>query len=204
MATITIHRQHAFALVCALACFIAGCASDPQKMDAIRAASTAFRGDYEKILAEKGTRVVKNSRADAFVAMRVVLAGMGMKTENQDQALGTLRVAAAAPSPLTEAEWMRVAEEDLPLLKKHIEPYVGMAANFVKFEPQGLDIVITATFVDTSAGTEVSLTVRARETAPPKVGWPRREYLSPGPVRVGLDKIWSAFEQELRSLPQRP
>jgi len=43
-----------------------------------------------------------------------------------------------------------------------------------------------------------------RETAPPKVGWPRREYLSPGPVRTGLDKIWAAFDQELRSLPQKP
>jgi hypothetical protein len=38
-----------------------------------------------------------------------------------------------------------------------------------------------------------------REVAPPKSGMPRREYLPPSAVRMGLDKIWTEFERELRS-----
>ena len=48
-------------------------------------------------------------------------------------------------------------------------------------------------------GAELSLTMRMREVAPPKSGMPRREYAPPTAVRMGLDKIWSEFERELRS-----
>ena len=178
---------------------VCGCVSDQQKIGAIQASSHAFSVEYERILVERGSRVVKVLRAEAFVAMRVVLSGMGMRTENQDLALGTLRVAAPAPAPLTSDEWIRAADHDLPLLKKIIEPHVGMASNFVQFEPQGLDIIINATFLEVSGGVEVSITVRSRETAAARTGWPRREYLPPTAVRTGLDKIWRAFEQELRA-----
>jgi len=44
--------------------------------------------------------------------------------------------------------------------------------------------------------------VRLRETAPPKSGWPRREYVAPQLLRVGLEKIFSTFERELRARSQ--
>jgi hypothetical protein len=73
----------------------------------------------------------------------------------------------------------------------------------VQFEPQGLEVVINATFVEVPAGTEVSLTVRLREIAPPRSGWPRREYVSPRVVGMGIEKILGTFERELRAGPQR-
>jgi len=74
-----------------------------------------------------------------------------------------------------------------------------MAADFISFEPEGLLTVINATTVDSAGGCEVSLTMRMREVAPPKSGMPRREYPPPTAVRIGLDKIWAQFEQELRA-----
>jgi hypothetical protein len=128
-----------------------------------------------------------------------------MRTESQDSLLGHLVVAAPAPLPLDDGEWRKASEADLPLLRKIIEPIVGgFSAAFVQFEPQGLEVVIGATFVETDAGTEISLTARLREIAPPKSGWPRREYLSPNIVVTGLDKIWGVFEQELRAAQRRP
>ena len=44
------------------------------------------------------------------------------------------------------------------------------------------------------AGSEVALTVRLRETAPPRSGWPRREYVAPNILRAGLAKIWVAWD----------
>ncbi len=186
-----------------LACALAGCASDQQKINAITAVNHGFRVEYEKVLAEQGSRVYKLGRADAFVAMRVALATLGLHTEHQDMALGYLAVAAKAPLPLTDEEWRDASQVDLPLLRRLIEPHVGIAANFVQFEPQGLEVVINATFLEGANSTEVSLTVRLREIAPPRSGWPRREYVSPRVLHVGLDKIFAAFEREIRAGPQR-
>lgn len=180
---------------------IPGCASDQEKIDAINAVNKGFRLQYEKMLAEKGTRVYNVSRADAFVAMRVTLAQLGMHAEQQDVSLGHLAVAAGAPLPLTDQEWKSASQADLPLLRALISPHVGVAANFVEFEPQGLDVVINAAILDAPKGTEVSLTVRLREIAPPRSGWPRREYVSPHVLLIGLDKIYSTFERELRAGP---
>jgi hypothetical protein len=191
---------------CVAAMFVlaaSSCASDSEKVSAINAINQGFRADYEKLLAEKGSRVYPVGRADAFVAMRVALAQLGLRTEQQDMTLGHLAVAGSAPIPLSDEEWRTASQADLPLLRRLITPYVGVAANFVQFDPQGLDVVINATFLDTPSGTEVSLTVRLREVAPARSGWPRREYVSPHVLGVGLDKILGAFERELRAGPQR-
>jgi hypothetical protein len=185
-----------------LAMSLCACVAEPQKVSAIQAVNQGFRTEYEKLLAERGTRKVPQTRSDAFLAMRVTLAGLGMRTEQQDLSLGHLAVAAKAPLPLSEEEWRTASKADLPLLRKLIEPHVGLASNFVQFEPEGLEVVINATFIEVTGGTEVSLTVRLRETAPPRSGWPRREYVGPALVAVGLEKIFDAFERELRAGPR--
>jgi hypothetical protein len=190
-------------LMCSLVCGLAACASEQQKINAINAVNLGFRAEYEKQLGLQGTRHYKLDRSETFVAMRVALASLGMRTEHQDQTLGYLAVAALAPMPLTDAQWQAASQADLPLLRSLIEPHVGVAANFVQFEPQGLEVVINATFLDSADGTDVSLTVRLREIAAPRSGWPRREYVSPHVLQSGLDKIFASFEHELRAGPQR-
>ena len=201
--TILLTRAAGLCALALVAFGLGGCASDKAKIDAIHAVNEGFRVEYEKLLVEKGSRRYRLGRADAFVAMRVALAELGMHTEQQDMMLGHLAVAAKAPLPLTDEEWRSASQVDLPLLHRLIEPHVGMMANFVQFEPQGLDVVINATFLDSVEGTEVSLTVRLRETAPPRSGWPRREYVAPQLLKVGLEKIFATFERELRAGPQR-
>lgn len=184
--------------ILALALAVAGCATDRQRIDAIHAVNEAFRVDYEAILAMKGTQLFQVPRDDAFAAMRVALARAGMHTEDQNESLGLIVAAGKSPLPLDAEEWKTVVAADQPRLQEVIRPIVGVGASFVHFEPQGLETVITASFVPVGRATEVSLTVRLRETAPPQSGWPRREYLPPTAVSMGLDKIWAAFEEDLR------
>jgi hypothetical protein len=181
---------------------LAACASDEEKINAINSVNQGFRADYEKQLAQKGTRLYQVRREDAFIAMRVALAELGMRTEQQDMSLGHLAVAAPAPLPLTDEEWRTASQLDLPLLRRLIEPHVGIVANFVQFEPQGYDVVINATVLDAAKGVEVSLTVRLRERAPPRSGWPRREYVLPSAVSIGMEKIFTTFERELQTNKQ--
>lgn len=193
------------AMACGLfALLLVACASDQDKKSAINALNEGFRTEYERLLADKGSRVYAVGRGEAFVAMRVSLAQLGMRTEQQDQTLGYLAVAGGAPAPLSDDEWRTASQADLPLLRKLISPHVGAAANFVQFEPQGLEVVINATFLDAPRdGTEVSLTVRLREIAPPRSGWPRRDYVAPHLLAVGIDKIFATFERELKAAPRR-
>lgn len=193
----------AMGLAIVLMLVVPGCASDQEKISAIQAVNEGFRIEYEELLAEKGSRVYPVGRSEAFVAMRVALAQLGMRTEQQDQTLGHLAVAADAPAPLSDDEWRTASAADLPLLRRLIAPHVGAAANFVQFEPQGLQVVINATFLDATRGTEISLTVRLREIAPPRSGWPRREYVAPHVLTLGIDKIFTTFERELRAVPPR-
>jgi len=183
---------------------LASCASDQQKISAINAVNAGFRAEYERLIGDLATRRVNLPRREALVAMRVTLAGLGLHTEAQDPDLGLLVCAGPAPRPLSDAEWKQVSDLDTPLLRRLIEPYVGLASNLVQFEPQGLDVQISTTVISQGSGSEVTLTVRLRETAPPRSGWPRREYLSPNALRAGLDKIWAAYEREVRATLTRP
>ena len=175
-----------------------GCVTQQQVADAMTDVNNEFRRQYESILAQQGTRSVSATKSEAFDAMRFALARLGMQTESLDPGLGYLSVFAPAPLPLDVAEWNKATEADLPLLRQILRERIGILGDFVRFEPEGLQIVITATVLEARAGSEVSLTMRMREIAPPRSGIPRREYAPPTAVRMGLDKIWTAFDQELR------
>lgn len=180
-----------------LVLLLAGCMPDPGRVrDAINAINETFRADYETILKKNGTRVYNVTRAEAYDAVRVSLARLGMIVEAQDPVLGYINVYAPAPLPLSHEEWRQVSEADLPRTREIIGPHVGLFSQFFKFEPEGLEIVIGGTVVEVPSGTAVSYTARMREIAPPKSGIPRREYLPPTAVQVGLDKMWRELQRE--------
>ena len=122
-----------------------------------------------------------------------------MRVQDQSPGIGYLSVVGQAPAPLTATEWKLAADQDLPKLREIAAKHVGLLSQFVGFEPEGLEVIINATALEVRNGLEISLTARMREVSPPKSGMPRREYLPPSAVRMGLDKIWTEFERELRS-----
>jgi hypothetical protein len=190
----------------ALAMLVAGCITptQDQKRGAIEDINKVFRSEYEAILAKNGTRVYNVARAEAYNAVRVSLARLGMTVETQDPVLGYVNVFAPAPRPLDLNEWQKAAEADLPRTREIIGPHVGIFRHFFNFEPKGLETVISGTVVEVPAGTEISFTARMREIAPPESGFPRREYLPPTAVRMGLDKMWAELEREFKATYRRP
>jgi hypothetical protein len=182
-----------------LAALIAGCATDAQVRSAITEVNESFRQEYERILDERGSRRYAAPQAQAFNALRTALTRLGMRIADESPEIGYLNVHAPAPVPLDAGEWRKAAEQDLPKMRAIAEKHVGLVARFVRFEPEGLDIVINATALRAGAGSEISLTMRMRETSPPPSGMPRREYPPPSAVRMGLDKIWREVDRELPS-----
>jgi len=180
-----------------LLALVSGCVTERDKISAMEDVSSAFRVEYEHILAEDGTHTYDVSRDEAFEALRVAFGRLGMQLADQSPDLGYLSVYAPAPMPLTRDEWRQAAQADLPKMREIAAHHVGLLSWFVAFEPEGLNIVVNATAIKVRGGTAISLTMRMRETAPPKSGYPRREYAPPTGVRMGLRKIWTAIELEL-------
>jgi hypothetical protein len=193
------------ALAALLAVLLAACASNESLISAAKAVSESFRVDYERILKERGTRVYPRRREDAVYRLRTAALQLGMRIESYDIDLGYVRFSGPAPQPLTLHEWGDVASADLPKMRAIVEKYVGSVLKWaVPFETDGLDIVINATAVPVSEGSEISLSMRMRELEPPQSGFPRREYPPPTGVQKGLDKIWAAIDaaMEVKPLPR--
>ncbi len=165
----------------------------------------AFQHEYERTLNERGWRSFPVRRGEAFDALYTGLVRLGMIVENRDPDAGTLTVAAPAPRPLDADEWNRAEAVDLPTLRRFLCPVLGDArCQAIRFEPDGLVIVINVAILATAGGgSEVSLTTRMREIERSKSGIPRREYPPPTAVRMALDKIWARFEEELAKQERR-
>lgn len=182
---------------------LGGCVTDEQIVCAINAVNHDFRLEYERVLLEKGTRVYRVPRSAAYSAIQGALGRLGMQVADQSADIGYLNVRAPAPLPLNAQEWKIAAGRDLPRMRELAEPCVGIIARFRGFEPDGLDIVINTTTLEVRDGTEVSLTMRMREVAPPKSGRPRRDYAPPTAVSMGLDKIWREVDRDLKDATWR-
>lgn len=191
------------ALCLAAALLAAGCATEEQIIGALNDVNHDFRLEYERVLLQKGTRVYKVPRGAAYAALQGALERLGMYVADQSPEIGYLNMRAPAPKPLDMQEWNQAAERDLPRMRELAARHVGLMARFVKFEPEGLDIVINATALEVRDGTEVSLTMRMREVAPPKSGRPRRDYAPPTAVSMGLDKIWREVDRDLKDASWR-
>lgn len=193
------------ALTAALLIFLTGCATQQQKIAAVNEVNTTFKAEYEAILAKDGTHVYKVTRAEAYDAVRVSLAGLGMAAEAQDPVLGYVNVYATAPLPLDREEWLEAAAADRPKLQEICRRHllVGVECLFVDFDPKGLQSVISATVIEVSGGAAISFTARMREIAPPESGFPRREYLPPTAVRMALKKMWARIELEFKATVRR-
>ena len=191
---IAVCRVAAVAWLLALA---PGCVTPERARPAIEEVNQEFKARYERILAEKGTRLFAVKPADAFLGTRSALFELGMRLENQDSDLGYLSFAAPAPTPLNGEEWKKVAQADLPLMQSIAARHIGLPAYLITFEPEGLEIAINATVLPASGGSEISLTARMRQLKPPPSGMPRREYAPPTGVHMALDKMWAKIEQKL-------
>jgi hypothetical protein len=192
------------ALWAALAMLMTGCATQPTIIDIIKDVNAEFKAEYEAILAKDGTRVYKVTRSEAYDAIRVSMARLRMTVESQDPVLGYVNVFADAPLPLSADEWSEAARADLPKLQEICRRRAFIECFLIRFEPEGLQSTITGTVFEVKGGTAISFTARMREVAPPRSGFPRREYLPPTAVRMALAKIWSEIEREFKATVRRP
>jgi hypothetical protein len=169
--------------------------TDQRVADAINEINSTFRQGYQEVLANIGTRHFNVNRSVAFSGMRETLIKLGFTVINSESEY-YLFVSAPAPKPLSEEEWKQVQNSDERIFKEIISKHLGLKGNFVKLEPEGLNINGFITFLETKEGVKISITFRLHEIKPqpPESILPRREYPPPTAARIGFQKIWQQFE----------
>ena len=184
-------------VVVVLTVALGGCRPDkPEAIAAINAVNARFQECYEETLRKRGTRSFDISTQRAMTAMELAIEEMNMEVDESDRSIGLITAIGPAPLPLNEWEWRRARSDDLPEVRAIIAEHVGTAGHFFNFEPEIFDVKLTIIIIEQASATDISVTMRFEEIAPPGQGYPPRTYPPCQAMRLGLEKIWKTFEQE--------
>jgi len=169
--------------------------TDPKVAAAMTEINLSFKGGYQKLLSDMGTRHFNVNRPVAFSGMLKALENLGFTITNTEGDY-YIYVTGPAPTPLDAQDWEKVKDTDESTLKKIAAKHIGIKGNFAKLEPDGLNIEGFVTILEASGGVDITITFRMKEIKPqpPESILPRREYPPPTAARIGYEKIWYQFE----------
>ncbi len=187
--------------VAALGFALAGCVSDASYNSAIMRLDSEWKAANEQTLRTMGRRTVALSRTQALLVARSATQKLGMLVEEENAETGFLLVTAAAPTPLTAAEWAEVQAADTSEMQSVIAREVGLASWFATLDPSAKDVLANVLVTEKRDGAEVSIGLRLRNKRV-VAGRVRRSQPPPTALRIGLRKFWAAFENELRAMPK--
>ncbi len=195
------HRTNSYRALaaCALGLALAGCVSDASYNAAILRLDSEWKAANDRTLRTMGRRVVEVSRTRALLAARGATQKLGMLIEEENLETGFLLVTAAAPTPLTMAEWEEVQAADTAKMQSVIAREVGVASWFATLDPSAKDVLANVLVAKKPGGVEVSIGLRLRNKRV-VTGRVRRGQPPPMALRIGLRKFWAAFDDELRAL----
>ncbi len=178
---------------------VAGCVSKSQIESAIERLDSAWKEVNDRTFAEDGHRILEATKYQAFTATQKAALRLSMVIEAQDYETGFIFVTAPAPTPLSAAEWVEVQEADTPEFQSLISKEVGPAGWFRTLDSTGKDVLVNVLVTETLKGVEVSLGMRLRNQRQ-ALGRVRRTQAPPTAVRMGVEKFWKSFDQELQSV----
>jgi hypothetical protein len=193
---------YGFRIFCLVSAFLllAGCVTDSQHNKAIGDIDAFWKKKNDKLVVTEGRRIVQATPREAFIAVQRAAQRLGMIVEDQDRATGFLLASSAAPTPLTQEEWKIVQENDTDEMREVIGETIGAASWFVDLDPTGKEVLANVLVNETGEGTEVSLGIRLRSTRA-TVERDRRLQPPPTAMRIGMEKFWLIFEEEIGQKP---
>lgn len=159
----------------------------------------AWKLANDEILEKDGSRKFKASHYQAFVAAQGTLRKIGTVVEKQDLPSGFLFATAAAPTPLSPAEWEIVKETDTTDMRKIAVEEVGYMGWFANLDPASKDVLINVYVVARHDQAEVSIGMRLRNKKDIK-GLKKRTQPPPTAMKLGLEKFWRVFDEQLQSV----
>ena len=188
--------------IVSLALLAAACVTKTQYNKAILKVESAWKEINDQTLASEGRRVFNATKQQGFMAAQLTASRLGMVVEKQTYETGFLFVTASAPVPLTMEEWAMVQKADTPDLRDVIAEELGLLRWWVTLDPSSKDVLANIFVNEKEEGIEVTLGLRLRNKGAESA---RKRRLQPPPtaVRMGLNKFWTTYEQELGSIVKK-
>ena len=176
-----------------------GCVTDQQYNNAIQNVESAWKLVNDETLNKDGHRIFKATKDQGILAAQLAARRIGMVVEEQSYDTGFLFVTAPAPTPLTMSDWEKVQEADTEDLRSIISDEFGLLKFWVTLEPSSKEVLANIFINEKNEGIEVTVGLRLRGTGSET---DRKKRLQPPPtaVRMGLNKFWDAYENELAAI----
>jgi hypothetical protein len=190
------YRTLCFALLCI---GLAGCITDATYNRAVSDLDAKWKAVNSEILNELGQRTIDSTKYASFLAVQGAARRLGMVIEQQDYATGFLFVTSAAPTPLTKEEWAEVQRVETPGMRETLVESIGTLAKNATLEAAGKDLLVNVLVTEHADGVNVAVSVRQRNNLA-QGDRIRRMEPPPTALRIGLEKFWAAFDDELGNL----
>lgn len=178
--------------------FLVGCTSAERYTAAVTRVDLQWKKKNDRTITNAGQRTFTMQRRVAFSTARRTLTRLGMVIEAQDFETGFLFASAAAPVPLTEAEWNQVKRADTGEMRTIAATELGPIARFAKLDPVGKEVLVNVFILELGDRVEVTLGLRLRNNNPKLASMAQRSQAPPLAVKIGIEKFWHEFDGELK------
>lgn len=187
---------HRISSLVVLVLVLTGCVTAQQYNKAIQDVEAVWKEVNDETLKKQGRRFFQASKDQGMLAAQLTARRLGMVVEEESYDTGFLFVTAPAPTPLTMSDWEKVQEADTEELRSIISDEFGLLTLWVTLEPTSKEVLANVFISENNDGIEVSVGIRLRGTGSEAS---RKKRLQPPPsaVRMGLEKFWTAYEDEL-------
>ena len=184
-------------LIGALLCLLGGCVSIQEINRTNFALEAEWSKQLDRLAENYAIRTYAVPKRVATKAMKRAFQEIGLVIIKTDSDKGIVTGWSIGPRPLSNKEWEEVEKHDTQLMKEIITREIGPAmAMMFRLAPEHYKLVFAAAFAEVKRGTGVTFTAKMIRMNPiPGTYWP--ESPPPTAARLGLIKIWTAFEKEL-------
>ena len=179
-----------FGAITLVVSLLSGCATQQSADDLDR----YWSNENDKLVRLLGTRYFKIGPVRAHRAMLLALANLGMTIESQDSTTGFILAKAAAPRPLSDVEWARVAAAATPEAQRFMGPLVTIDAN-------NTDVLVNAIIIPRAKDVQINIRFRTKYTGP-TAGLIIGEQAPPLATKIGFPKVWDEFKRTVSAAPQ--
>ena len=187
-----------------LCVLLSGCATVEEVNRAIFAIEVAWQREVEEIRRKDGLRYYPVPDEAAFSAMERTLQNLGMLIQSSDAKSGTLIAVSLAPRPLSDEEWQEVESVEQARMTELAVAEIGWAGNLILLKPDAYRLKFGAAVTGSERGSEIGMIARIEVIKPRP--YMTNTYPPPHAARLGIKKIWAAFQEELsrRGLSNKP
>jgi len=173
---------------------LSGCASIPEINAGFQRIDRTWQLEYQKTEDEYRYRVIEAPLLTTYEQVKKTFLDLGMPIQKSSLKDGIIIAENAAPTPLTQEEWLQIREIEEPRVKE-----IGGWMFTINKDPSGYIVMVSASLKEIQNKTLVLLNYRLRMPKYESMGMTPSKHAPPLAVQLGSIKFWNQLKQNLES-----